>query len=112
MLRVRAAVVLLVRFAWQVVVAGTSTAWTILRPGLRPRPALVRMQFGNLSPTGAAILASLITLTPGTTAIDIDLERRTLLLHLLDGGDPGRAIATIRRQFERYLEVLHPGGGT
>ena len=81
-----------------------------MRPGLRTSPGLLRMPFGNLSPTGAALLASLVTLTPGTTAIDVDMENRRLLLHLLDCRDPARTVAGIRSAFERYLEVLFPGG--
>lgn len=102
------AVVLLLRFLWQVVVSGVATAWIIIRPGIRPRPALVRMPITGLSETGAALLASMITLTPGTTAIDIDMQRGELLLHLLDGADPDGAVAGIRRSFEPPLLILFP----
>jgi multisubunit Na+/H+ antiporter MnhE subunit len=108
MMRPLAAGVLLVRFAWQVVMAGITTAWIIVRPGARPQPALVRMSLGKVDATGAAVLASLVTLTPGTTAIDIDLGRRQLLLHVLDSHAAARTVAGIRRQFERYVEVLFP----
>lgn len=108
MSRALAAVVLLVRFAWQVVLAGAATAWIIIRPGRRPVPGLVRMRYDDLNETGAVLLASLVTLTPGTTALDIDPERHTLLLHLLDRGDAEAAVAGIRRHFERYLIVLFP----
>lgn len=108
MRRVQAACILLVRFAWQVVLAGITTAWIVVRPGRRPQPALVRMSLGKVNQTGAALLASLVTLTPGTTAIDIDLERRSLLLHVLDSRDAARTVANIRRHFERYLEVMCP----
>lgn len=95
-------------FLWQVIVAGTTTAWIILRPGVRPSPALVPMPYEGLSPTGAVVLACLISLTPGTTAIDIDPARSRLLLHLLDGRGSDEAIAEIRRRFERPLRVLFP----
>lgn len=110
MSRLLAACILLLRFTWQVVVAGVVTAWIIVRPGQRPRSALVRMPLGKVSATGAAVLASLVTLTPGTTAIDIDLERRQLLLHVLDSRSAASTVAGIRRQFERYVEVLFPEG--
>jgi multisubunit Na+/H+ antiporter MnhE subunit len=66
------------------------------------------MSLGKVDATGAAVLASLVTLTPGTTAIDIDLGRRQLLLHVLDSHAAARTVAGIRRQFERYVEVLFP----
>lgn len=95
-------------FAREVITGGVMTAWFILRPGPRPEPALVPMAYEGLSPTGAALLACLITLTPGTSAVDIDVDRHRLLLHLLDGGDPEAAIAAIRQRFERRLRSLFP----
>jgi multicomponent K+:H+ antiporter subunit E/multicomponent Na+:H+ antiporter subunit E len=102
------ATLLLVRFLWQVVLSGATTAWQIVRPGLRPVPALARMRFSNLDENGAALLGCMVTLTPGTTTIDIDMQREEILLHLLDGSDPAAVVAGIRHQFERYLQQLFP----
>ena len=99
---------LLAVFLGQVVIGGLSTAWTILRPGVRPQPTVLRLGYEGLSPIGAALLACLVTLTPGTTAIDLDLERRELLLHLLDGREAREAGEHIRRRFERRLRVVFP----
>lgn len=106
--RASAALVLLAIFVWQVVTAGLSTAWSILRPGQRPEPALLRVGYDGISPFGAAVLACLVTLTPGTTAIDLDLERRTLLLHLLDGSQAGGVADHVHRWFERRLRLVFP----
>lgn len=102
------AVALLATFLWQVVNAGVATAWLILRPGARPQPVLVRMRFAGLSETGASLLGCMITLTPGTTTIDIDMERGEMLLHLLDGADPQAALAAVHADFERPLRALCP----
>ncbi len=99
---------LLLRFIGQVLVSGFDTAWQILRPDKRPTPLFLRMSYGAMSPRGAAVLGSLITLTPGTTTLDIDPERKELLLHMLDGSDPAGAVAGIRRHFERPLLRLFP----
>jgi multisubunit Na+/H+ antiporter MnhE subunit len=110
MTRLVAAVSLLVRFFWEIVASGLATAWLIVRPGARPEPAVVEMPVGDLSRTGTVLLVCLVTLTPGTSAIDLDLDRRRILLHLLDGSDPAGAVAAIRRGVGRHLEVLCPGG--
>lgn len=107
--RIAAALALGVVFFWQVLVAGFTTAWLIVRPGGRPTPAVVHLPYEQLSPAGAVVLACLISLTPGTTALDIDVERRRLLLHLLEGHDPAPALDAIRDRFERRLRVLFPG---
>jgi multisubunit Na+/H+ antiporter MnhE subunit len=108
MRRLSAAAILLTRFVVQVVVSGIATAWMIVRPGARPVPGLLRMRFHDLDPVGAALLGCIISLTPGTTTIDVDVERGELLLHLLDASDPSKTVATIRAQFERSMQVLFP----
>jgi multisubunit Na+/H+ antiporter MnhE subunit len=106
MRRVLAAGILLIRFVWQVVVSGTSTAAIVLRPGRLPADGLIRFDYAPMSPAGAALLGCLVTLTPGTTVIDIDLERHEMLLHLLDKSQAEAAVSTIRREFEAYVALL------
>lgn len=108
MTRLLVAVGLLLRFIGQVLVSGFDTAWQILRPDQRPVPGYIRMGYGPMTPRGAAVLGSLITLTPGTTTLDIDPERRELLLHMLDSSDPQGAVEGIRRHFEAPLLRLFP----
>lgn len=98
---------LLLRFAGHCVLAGIATARLILRRS--PPPAgLVRMPFAPMSPAGAAILGAMVTLSPGTTVIDIDLARREMLLHLLDTRDVAAALAAVRRDFEGDIVALFP----
>lgn len=97
-------------FFVQLVLSGLGTAWLIVRPGSIRPSGLVRVPFEGLNETGAAVLGSLLTLTPGTTALDIDMERRTLLIHLLDATHPERTASEIRRHFEIPLRRLFPGG--
>ena len=106
MRRVAAAVVLAVSFVWQLVVSGLATVRIILAPCAPAQPVLMRYEFAPLSEAGAALLASLVTLTPGSTVVDIDMETRSLLVHLLDGRDQAAAAESIRRHFERHVRVL------
>jgi multisubunit Na+/H+ antiporter MnhE subunit len=99
---------LLLRFLLQVVTSGLTTAWSIVRPGRRLSPGLIRMRYDNLSEFGVTVMGCMITLTPGTTTIDIDTERQELLLHLLDASHPVRTIKKIRNQFEAPLQRMYP----
>lgn len=98
---------LLLRFAVHCVLAGVATARIIL---LRTQPSagLVRLPFAPMSSTGAAVLGALVTLTPGSTTIDIDLERCELLLHLLDVRAAETTLAAIRGDFEPDVCALFP----
>ncbi len=107
-MRALAAAELLLRFLRAVVLSGAQTVRVILAGALpgEPAAALLRVRFSPLSRRGAALLGCLVSLTPGTTTIDVDLERRELLLHVLDASDPEALAAGIRRDFERPLAVL------
>jgi multisubunit Na+/H+ antiporter MnhE subunit len=102
--------VLALRFAAAIVTGGFVTAWFIVRPGKRPDPALLRLRCTGLTDVGTVLLAGIVTLTPGSTTIDLDLARGELLLHVLDGSDPAAVAADIRRHFERPLRLLFPAG--
>ncbi|MCU0976127.1 MAG: Na+/H+ antiporter subunit E [Steroidobacteraceae bacterium] len=105
-----AALLLLGRFLLAVVVSGAQTALVILRASAggdhAPKSAFVRLRYAPMDERGASLLGGMITLTPGTTTIDIDPERREMLLHVLDASDLDGLLAAIRRDFERYLVVL------
>jgi len=111
MRRLPLAGVLLLRFLWQVLVSGLDTARTVLRPAPLPRAGLIRMEYAPMSESGAVLLACLVTLTPGTTVIDIDPARRVMLLHVLDADQAQAAVAAIRDEFEQYVARLLPPRG-
>lgn len=109
--RVWAALGLIALFLLQVVVAGFTTAFWILRPGRRPQTGLLRIPYGGLDEAGAAVYGCMLTLTPGSTVIDIDPESHEILLHLLDASHPEETAARLRRGFEARLQLLFPERG-
>jgi multisubunit Na+/H+ antiporter MnhE subunit len=98
---------LFMRFLWQCVWSGVTTARMILQRR-SPPAGLVTMNYEPMSATGVAVLGALVTLTPGSSAIDINLERREILIHLLDMRTAEDNIATIQRDFEQDLRDLFP----
>lgn len=101
------ALLLLLRFLRAVVVSGWQTLRVIVRSRRRrPTMALVRVGFAPMSEAGAAVLGCMVSLTPGTTTIDIDMARRELLLHVLDASDTRALLGVIRDQFEPPLLAL------
>lgn len=103
------ALVLLLRFVRALVVSALQTLAVILkasRSSEASASAFVRVGFAPLSETGVAVLGSMVSLTPGTTTLDIDLAQRELLLHVLDANDIDAVVTVIRRDFEPGLRVL------
>lgn len=110
MKKVIAALNLFLRFLRAVIVSGFDTVRVIIAArgpgGRQPAVAFLRVGFAPMSPTGAALLGALVCLTPGTTTINIDMERHELSLHVLDASDPERIVQSIRREFEPSLKTL------
>lgn len=108
MTRAGALLRLLVNFLRDLVLSGWSTARIILarQPA---EPGFARLAIPGLSPRAASLLGALSTLTPGTTAVDIDLETGELLLHLLDRRQAEAVLAGIERDFVVPLRTLTGG---
>jgi len=110
MLKFFVALVLLLRFLKAVVLSGVQTVQVILRAstGSRTPPpaAFLRLRFAPMSPMGASLLGCMITLTPGTTTLDIDMEKHEILMHVLDASDMASIEQGIRSDFERSLIKL------
>ena len=104
--KVSAAAALALRFPVELVLSGWQTTRWILQGGRELRPGFARLRYEGLSETGAVVLGVLVTLTPGTTTVDIDPVRRELLLHVLDAGRTPEILADIRRAFEPHVRAL------
>ncbi len=104
--RPRRALALGVRVLADIVVANVEVARLVLGPVKRLRPALLEVPLDLSSPYVATILASIVSLTPGTVSVDIDMAGRRLLVHALHAPDPEAVIATIRRRYEAPLKEI------
>jgi multicomponent Na+:H+ antiporter subunit E len=105
--RLLRAVRLALVFGYELVVSALEVTVEILRPRPRRRPEVVVLPLAARSDVEIALLASMITLTPGTLALDLTEDRCGLLVHALFAHEPGRVIERIQRTLERpLLEVL------
>jgi len=102
--------VLLLRFLKAVVLSGVQTVQVIVAStanvATARKGAFVRVRFVPMSATGAAILGCMVTLTPGTTTLDIDMDTHELLLHVLDETTVQEMIDGIRTDFEPGLVTV------
>jgi multisubunit Na+/H+ antiporter MnhE subunit len=93
-------------FLREVVASGWVTTRIILAGPRGLRPGYVRFVYGDLPAEAASLLAALVTLTPGTTVVDIDADRGEFLMHLLDLDQAEATLAGIRRDFLVPIRVL------
>ena len=87
---------------YDIIVASISVAILILNPR-RPRPAFVSYPLTLDHPLGITMLASTISLTPGTVSTDVSDDGSLLLIHALDVDDNEELIRTIHQRYEKPL---------
>jgi len=96
-----AAALLIIRVLVDILVANIEVARQVLGPIGRLRPGFLEVPLDIRDPFVASLLASIVSLTPGTVSIDI--EDGVLLVHALHVTDADAAIAAIKTRYETPL---------
>ena len=78
------------------------------RRGKKPLVPEVYLQkhAGDKTDAEIALLANLLTLTPGTLSLDVSTDRKVLYIHTLDVEDVDALRVEIKRSLERALLEL------
>jgi multicomponent K+:H+ antiporter subunit E len=97
---------LMARVLLDIVRANLTVARIVLDPRRQPKPAWIPVQHGLRDPRAVVLLAAIITMTPGTVSCVIDEERRRILVHALDPGDPAAVAAEILERYEQPLKEI------
>lgn len=98
---------LVVVVLWDIVMSNLVVARLVLSPAARPQPAWVRVPLALRQPGAISLMASIITMTPGTVSCVVDEVRHEILVHALDCSDPLAMAADIKARYERLLlEIL------
>jgi multicomponent Na+:H+ antiporter subunit E len=97
----------LVIYAWEVVHGGFRIAWDLFTPGLPTSPRIVEIEVPPLSPLHRLLLANLVSMTPGSIAIDYLDDGTALRIHLLYADtDSDSMEAAIRERFLPAVQSL------
>jgi len=92
---------------WDIIVSNITVARLVLSPRSVPRPAWVKVPLTLTQPTAQALLASIITMTPGTVSAIVDEEGACIWVHALDCDDPAAVATDIDRRYQQPLmEIL------
>ncbi|MDH6460481.1 multicomponent Na+:H+ antiporter subunit E [Micromonospora sp. A200] len=83
-LRPRALLVLLTTFVAELVDASVHVAAIAVRPGYRPRGAIIGVRLRVRTDLNLALTAELLSLVPGTLILEIDRDAGVLYVHVLD----------------------------
>jgi multicomponent Na+:H+ antiporter subunit E len=102
------AVVLLLYFAGQVVIANLKVAAAVLGPRRLLRPALVAVPLDIQDDDQIAVLSNMITLTPGTLSLEVSEDRKTLYVHAIYASSAEDLRREIKEGFEHRVREALP----
>ena len=92
-------------FIWECLKANIDVAYRVAHPDLPIKPGIIKVNVDLKSDVGLVFLANSITLTPGTTTIDLDREENCLYIHWLyvrEGSDK----PVVVEKFEKILKRI------
>lgn len=85
--------------------SGISTGRLIIWMPKNLQSGLCTLSYSDLNGYPLALLGMMITLTPGTTMVDLDRKSQTMTLHLLNINDKEQIFSQIEQDYIRHLAV-------
>jgi len=102
--------VLILRFTGlvlrDIILANFAVARVVLGPQQAIQPAFVRVPLDIQGDFPITLLASVVSLTPGTVSAEIDVERRCLLVHALSVDDTQALVQEIKTRYEAPIKEI------
>ncbi len=94
-------------FFRELVLATLRISHDVLTPTHRMAPAVLAIPLDARTDGEITFLALVVSLTPGTLALDVSSDRRVLYIHAMYAADPEAVRRDIKQGFERrILELL------
>jgi len=91
---------------WDIVVANLTVAKLILGKNQNLSPSFIAVPLDMRAELPITILASTISLTPGTLSADVSEDRAWLYIHALDVDDEALLVAEIKQRYESPLKEI------
>jgi len=96
-----------ITFVTDVIVANITVVRLFLQPDIsRLRPRFLEIPLDTQDPMVITILASVISLTPGTVSAEVSKDRQILIVHGLDVANEKTAVHTIKTRYEAPLKEI------
>lgn len=90
-------------FVKELVVSALQVAHDAVTPRHHMRPSILAVPLDVETDLEITLLANLVTLTPGSLAVEVSADRKVLYVHAMYAHDPDRARRHIKEGFERRV---------
>jgi multicomponent Na+:H+ antiporter subunit E len=104
--RVERAFSLLAYLLWQIVIANFRLTKDVLRLHHRIRPGVIKVPLSVTTDGEILLLSAMINITPGSVALDVSEDRRTMYVHVMHITTVEEAKCEIKNGFERRILEL------
>jgi multicomponent Na+:H+ antiporter subunit E len=101
--RVHRVVGLAAYFVWELVKANLRLAIDVATPEYHMRPGIIALPLDATRDPEILLLSMLINTTPGSVALDVSPDRKTLYVHVMYISTPDAAREEIKHGFERRV---------
>lgn len=78
----------------------------VLTPSLMVRPAIIAVPLSARGDAEIWLLSTLLTLTPGSVALDVSADRRVMFIHAMYVEDPDAYRKEVKEGFERRVMAV------
>ena len=95
-----------VSFVVELILAGLRVAHDVVTPTHHMKPGILAIPLEPMTDAEVALLANLVTLTPGSMSLDVSPDRRCLYVHLMYIDDVEQERAAYRDKLARQTREL------
>ncbi|MCW0482808.1 Na+/H+ antiporter subunit E [Gaoshiqia sediminis] len=93
-------------FLRKLVAANLFIAYDLITPGLKIKPALFSVPLILRSDLQILLLVNLISMTPGSLAVDVEPNKKAILIHSMYTEDLDKSIAEVNEFQERIKNLF------
>ena len=98
---------LVLLFVYELIASSLRVVYDVVTPVHLSRPGIIAMPLDAKGEGEILVVASLISLTPGSLSLDLSPDRKTLYVHAMFIDDPGNLRRQLKEGMERsVMEVL------
>jgi multicomponent Na+:H+ antiporter subunit E len=90
-------------FILEIWIANFRVAYDVITPRFRAKPGVIAIPLDCKTDFEITLLALIISLTPGTLALDVSPDKKYIYLHAMFVTDRKKMISLLKKNFEKPL---------
>lgn len=93
-------------FIWDLIKANARVAYDVLTPTHLMKPAVIAVSLDLKTDGAITVFSNLITVTPGSLALDVSTDKKVLYVHIMYFEDEELHVAELKRLEAMVIDLL------